>query len=46
LLGVIEFGGAAGFLAEHVVNISEGLFKHDDQAIGMASSKFRFQLLG
>jgi len=28
LLGVIEFSGATGFLAEHVVDVSEGLLKH------------------
>ena len=46
LFGVIEFGGATGFFAENVVNIFEGLFEHDDQEIGLASSKFRFQPLG
>ncbi len=28
LLGVVELGGAAGFFAEHVVDIFEGLFEH------------------
>jgi len=28
LLGVIEFGGAAGFFAEDVVDVFEGLFEH------------------
>jgi hypothetical protein len=28
LLGVVEFGGAAGFLAEDVIDVSEGLFEH------------------
>lgn len=33
LLGVIEFGRATGFLAENVVNVSEGLFKHGGQSL-------------
>jgi hypothetical protein len=33
LLGVIEFRGAAGFLAQHVVNIPEGLFKHERASV-------------
>jgi len=28
LLGVVEFGGAAGFFAEDIVDVLEGLFKH------------------
>ena len=28
LLGVVEFGGAAGFFPEDVVDVLEGLFKH------------------
>jgi hypothetical protein len=28
LLGVVELGGAAGVLAEGVVDVAEGLFKH------------------
>jgi hypothetical protein len=28
LFGVIEFGGAARFFAENVVDVSEGLFEH------------------
>ena len=29
LLGVVEFGGATGFFPEDVVDIFEGLFKHE-----------------
>jgi len=29
LFGVVQLGGAAGLLAQDVVNISEGLFKHE-----------------
>ena len=29
MFGVIEFGGAAGFLAEDVVNVAEGLLEHE-----------------
>jgi hypothetical protein len=28
LLGVIQFGGAAGLLPEDIVDVFEGLFKH------------------
>ena len=28
LLGVVEFGGAAGLFPEHVVDVFEGLFEH------------------
>ncbi len=28
LLGVVQLGGAAGLLAEDIVNVLEGLFKH------------------
>jgi hypothetical protein len=31
LLGVIEFGGAAGFFAENVVDVFEDLFEHGGQ---------------
>ena len=30
LLGVIELCGAAGFLAEDIIDISEGLFEHSN----------------
>ena len=33
LLGVVEFGGAAGFFAEDVVDVFEGLFKHGGKAL-------------
>ena len=32
LLGVVQLGGAAGLLAEDVVNVAEGLFKHRGEA--------------
>ena len=31
LLGVVEFGGAAGFFPEDVVDVFEGLFEHGDE---------------
>jgi len=37
LLGVIEFGGAAGLFPEHVVDILEGLFEHAPVRIGKSS---------
>jgi hypothetical protein len=34
LLGVVELGGAAGFLAEHVVDVLESLFEHGGTSVG------------
>jgi hypothetical protein len=34
LLGVVELGGAAGFLAEDVVDVFEGLFEHEGASGG------------
>jgi hypothetical protein len=33
LFGVIQFRGATGFLAKHVVNIAESLFKHERASV-------------
>jgi len=40
LLGVVEFGGATGFLAEDVVDVSKGLF---EQGCGVHPPKVRGQ---
>ena len=46
LLGVIQLGGAAGLLAEHVVDVPEGLFEHSTQSFSQSLLGFRAAFLG
>ena len=39
LLGVVEFGRAAGLFPEHVVDVLEGLFKHENPFRGSTASR-------